>query len=60
MDAHQAEFGCLWLASLVCDAENLLGDTTKEGRKVAVLQQELSQETLSEICPDSSGGLRHF
>lgn len=48
MDANQAEFGCLWLANYVNDAENLLRDTTKEGRKVALLQQELSGETVSQ------------
>lgn len=48
VDANQAEFGCLWLANYITDAENLLRDTTKEGGKVSVLQQELSGETVSQ------------
>lgn len=48
MDANQAEFGCLWLANYVNYAGNFLRDTTKEGRKVALLQQELSGETVSQ------------
>lgn len=52
---------CVWSASCVSDADNLLRDT-KEGRKVAVPSARTvwGWASLSDICPDPNGGLSLF